>query len=83
MYDLIPRLIYSLLTLYMLLIMLRWLGPWISIDVEAGRLRWIPRLTDPLLAKIRKTVPVMGPFDVAPPAALMGVWLVRLILTGA
>lgn len=67
----------DLLTLYMLIILLRWFGPWLSLDLEEGRLRWIPPLADPLIGRLRKILPPMGPVDFGPIAALVTVWLVR------
>ena len=77
--DMIPRALYSLLTLYMLLVLLRWFGPWLSLPVEEGRFRWISRLTDPLIDSARRILPPMGPVDFAPIAALLAVWFAREI----
>ena len=63
----------------MMLILLRWFGPWLSLDVEGGRLRWIARLTDPLITRIRRILPNMGPFGFGPMAALFLVWFVRVL----
>lgn len=76
-----PEIIYrataSVLTLYMLLILLRWFGPWLSLDVEGGPLRWVSRLTDPLIKRLRRAIPPLGPADFGPLAALLLVWLLR------
>lgn len=81
-----PELLYrataSALTLYMLLILLRWFGPWLSLDVEHGSMRWISRLTDPLITRLRRVVPPLGPADFGPLAALLLVWLVRELSLG-
>lgn len=71
--------VYNILTLYMLMILLRWLGAWISLDVASGRLRFISLGTDPLITKMRKLFPSMGPFDFGPISALVMVWLIREI----
>ncbi len=76
------RVANSLFTLYMLAILLRWLGPWLSLEVESGRLRWIARLTDPLISRIRRLLPAMGPVDFSPFAALMAIWFVREVAKG-
>lgn len=76
------RVANSLFTLYMLAILLRWLGPWLSLEVESGRLRWIARLTDPLVNRIRRLLPPMGPVDIGPFVALMAIWFVREIAKG-
>ena len=74
------NLIGAALTLYMLAILLRWLGPWIDLDFHRGPARWIPKLTDPLINFIRKRLPPLGPMDWAPLAAVMLVWIVRLLV---
>ena len=72
--------VYVFFTLYMMLILLRWFGPWISFDLDAGRLRWTTRLTDPPIAKVRRILPPMGPFDIGPLAVLMCAWFSREVL---
>ena len=77
--DLYVRIAYSVLTLYMMLILMRWIGPRLSMDVTSGRLAWIARLTDPLITRLRRVLPHMGPIDFGPIAALVLVWFVRIL----
>lgn len=77
--DLYLRIAHSVLTLYMMLILLRWFGPWMSLEVTAGRLAWVGRLTDPLITRLRKVLPHMGPVDFGPLAALVLIWFVRIL----
>ena len=77
---LILTVIGNALTLYMLAILLRWIAPWLEIDLHAKYLRWIPRITDPLIELMRRLLPPMGPMDWAPIAAVAAVWIIRLIL---
>lgn len=77
--DLYLRITYTLLTLYMMLILLRWIGSALSLDFESRRWSWILRLTDPLIERLREALPNMGPFDFAPVAALFIVWFVRIL----
>ncbi len=81
-HDLVARVLYAALTLYKIAIILRWLGGWLELEVEFGRLRPIARITDPLINRLRNILPVMGPFDFGPIAALVLVWVVRMLLTG-
>lgn len=72
----------SALTLYMLAIVVRWAAPWLEFDLGRGYWRLIPRMTDPLLERLRKKLPPLGTMDWAPIAALFLVWVIRLILVG-
>jgi YggT family protein len=80
--DVLGRTVNSLLTIYMVLILVRWLAPWLQLDVEGRRFRWAWRLTDPLIGVMRRVLPRMGPLDFGPIAALFVVWIVRIIATG-
>ena len=71
--------IYSGITLYMLLVLIRWFGPHLELDFYDTRLRWIARAVDPLLRFIRRVVPPMGPFDVGPLVAVLFLWFVRTV----
>ena len=78
--NLYMRLVHSGLTLYMILILLRWVGAWMGLDMEGGRLRWIGLVTDPLIDRLRKLLPGMGPFDFGPLAALVLIWFLRTLI---
>ena len=73
------RAVFSGFTLYMLAILLRWFGPWIQLDLESKRLRWIARITDPLIRRVRHALPETGPIALGPLFALLLVWLVRQV----
>jgi YggT family protein len=75
--DVLERAVYNLLTLYMLALILRWLGAWIGLEMEFGRWRFLARITDPVLNRVRKILPSMGPVDFAPLATLFFVWIFR------
>lgn len=75
-------LIYSALTLYMMALLLRWLGPWLELEFQGPLLGLIPRITDPLIQLMRRMLPPMGPIDFAPLAAVISVFIVRLVLVG-
>ncbi|MCH7960410.1 MAG: YggT family protein [Candidatus Hydrogenedentes bacterium] len=75
--EYILRAAYSGGTLYMMLILLRSIGPALGQDVTGGRMAWVSKLTDPLITRLRKVLPSMGPADFAPVASLLLVWLLR------
>jgi len=68
------------LTLYMMAILLTWVAPFLELDLRRGWLRVVPRVTEPLIRLMRRALPPMGPLDWSPIAALMVVWVVRLLL---
>ncbi len=78
--GLVQALVYSAITLYMMLILLRWTSPFLSINMNQSWLRWIPSLTDPLLNLIRRTLPPMGFADWTPVAALLILWVIRVLV---
>jgi len=81
--EIAARAAYSICTLYMMLILLRWLGGWFGFETEFGRWRWIARVTDPLIDRLRSVLPNLGPMDFGPIAALLLVWFARTLLVGA
>ncbi len=73
----------SALTLYMMVILLRWTASWLELDLRSPRWKWISQAADPLLGWLRKMLaPMGGGFDWAPPAALLGLWVVRVACAG-
>ncbi len=68
------------ITLYMLAILLCWTAPWLELDLRQGRLSFVGRICDPVLERLRKVLPAMGPMDWAPPVALMVLWVIRIML---
>lgn len=75
--DILERAVYNLLTLYMLAVILRWLGAWIGLEMEYGRWKFVARITDPVLNRVRNILPSMGPVDFSPLATLFFVWIIR------
>jgi len=82
MLALIVRAVYAVGTLYMMAILLRWLGPWLDLDLYSRRLAWIRIITDPLINAIRGVLPTLGPMDFAPLIALLTVWIARTLVVG-
>ncbi len=73
-------LIGNIITLYMLVVLLYWTAPWLELNLHQGYWRLIPRAASPLVNSIRKVLPSMGPMDWSPLAAVMALWLLRLLL---
>lgn len=79
MIDLFVRGVNNAFTFYMLLILLRWTAPWLEFNLAAPRWRWIPQVTDPVVDKVRRLLPPMGPFDFGPIATIAGLWFLRYV----
>ena len=71
--------VFSLYTLYMLAILLRWFGPYLELDTDSGKWRFIGGITDPLINTIRGFLPQMGPVDLGPLFTLLFIWLLRQV----
>ncbi len=78
--EIILRVVGSGMTLYMMAILLRWLGPYLEVDLHSGRWSWLPRIADPPIKFFRRILPDMGPFDWSPIAALAAVFFARIVL---
>ncbi len=72
--------VYSAITLYMMAVLLRWTAPFISFDIYRRGLRIVPAITDPFLKLIRRALPPMGFADWSPVAALLMLWVLRVVL---
>lgn len=81
--ELAARIIASGITLYMMLVILRWMGPALEIELDTPRRAWVRRLTDPPIGLARRAIgQVMGPFDWAPVAVLFALWILRILTAG-
>ena len=78
--EILQRIIGSVLTLYMLALTLRWVAPFIELDLHNKKLSWIPRITDLFIKLVRQVMPDLGPVDLSPAIAIIGVWFVRLVV---
>ena len=77
---LIARIVYAIATLYMILVILRWFGPRLEFDLSGPRWRFVRPVVDVPLARLRTVVPSLGPWDPAPIALLLLVWVIRSIV---
>lgn len=77
--QLYSRIVYSLVTLYMLIILLRWASPILHIELDVGRMAWLKKSTDPVIDAMRKIFPPIGPIDMSPAAVLLVLWFLRTL----
>lgn len=76
------HLIGGAITLYMLLIALRWFAPYLEFDLAPPSRRWM-NIADPPIELARRLIgQTAGPFDWAPIAVLLVLWIIRVILAG-
>ena len=77
---LFSRIIYSIFTLYMLAVIVRWAAPFLHIELEVGRMARLKKITEPLLNQMRKIVKPSGFFDFSPLALLFVLWFLRTLI---
>ncbi len=86
--DIVGRAANVAFTLYMMALLLRMLAPYLEVDMDNPRVRWICLLTDPLvrsmraIAKEKLMLPSFGVLDYGPMLALFVVWIARAIVVG-
>ncbi|MCX5759826.1 MAG: YggT family protein [Candidatus Hydrogenedentes bacterium] len=86
--DVAGRAVNAAFTLYMMALLLRWLAPYLQVDMDNHRVRWICRLTDPLIRSMRAIatdklmLPRFSALDYGPMLALFVVWIARAIVVG-
>jgi YggT family protein len=80
---LLSRTIGLVFSLYSLAIILRAFLPWFGVGYYHPVLRFCVRVTEPLLAPLRRVVPSVGGLDLTPMVALLALWLVEMALRRA
>lgn len=70
------------ITFAMLLVAVRWFAPYLELDLSLPSRRWIAVVDPPIDLARRLLGQTMGPFDWAPVAVLLCLWVARLILAG-
>src|SRR5262249_43857498 len=78
----IGYLAFGLLGLYTLAIFVRILFLWISISYGNRFMRFLFRLTEPLLGPLRRSIRPVGMFDISPIVAFLILWLCQIMVAG-
>jgi len=78
----IGYLAFGLLGLYTLAIFVRILFLWISISYGNRFMRFLFRLTEPLLGPLRRSIRPVGMFDISPIVAFLILWLCQILVAG-
>ena len=69
-----------LLSAYTWMIIIRALVSWVSPDPFNPIMIFLTRATDPLLQPFRRIIPMLGPIDISPMAALLVLQALQLFL---
>ena len=78
----IGYLIFGCLGLYTLTIFIRIIFSWGTMSYSNRLMRFMIRITEPLLATLRRTIKPVGMFDITPLVAFLIVWLCQLVVAG-
>lgn len=73
-----------MLGLFLLLVIVRALLSWVSPDPYNPIVRFLYNVTEPLLYRVRRTVPaVVGGIDLSPLIVIAGIYFLRVFLVGS
>ncbi len=73
-------LVQFLFDLYIIILLARTFLSWVQVDPQNPIVNLINRLTEPLLAPIRRMLPQSGALDFSPLAALIVVWVAEQVV---
>jgi len=74
------RIINIVFTLYSFAIIARSLLPWFRVDPYHPAVQFLIQITEPLLAPIRRSIPIIGGLDFSPMVALLILWFIEQLL---
>lgn len=80
--PLVGYILYGLVSLYFLVIFLRVIFSWVTLSYSNRFMRFVVNATEPLLGPLRRSIPLMGGFDVSPMIAFLIVWVVQAAIAG-
>ncbi|MDX6290372.1 MAG: YggT family protein [Blastocatellia bacterium] len=75
-------LLFGFLGLYTLAIFIRIILSFVAVGYGNPLMRFLYRITEPLLAPLRRTIPPVGMFDVSPIVAFVILWLCQAAVGG-
>lgn len=80
--PIIGYVLYGLLGFYSLLIFIRIVFSWVTISYSNRLMRFMVNATEPLLRPLRRTIPLVGSFDISPIFAFVILWLLQAAVAG-
>ena len=75
-------LVFLLLDFYSFVLFVTVVLSWLQLSPDNPVVRFMTRLTEPVLAPIRERLPTMGGFDLSPMLVLLGIQLLKRLLGG-
>ena len=75
-------LVFGLLSLYTLVIFVRIIFSWVGMSYANSWMRFIVKITEPLLAPLRHRIPPVGMFDVSAIVAFIILWVCKAAVAG-
>jgi YggT family protein len=75
--PIIGYVLYGLVSLYILMIFIRIVFSWGMASYSNRVMRFLVDLTEPMLAPLRRMVPLVGNFDISPIVAFIILWLLQ------
>ncbi|HEV8427255.1 MAG TPA: YggT family protein [Pyrinomonadaceae bacterium] len=72
----------GLISIYMLLVIIRVIFSWGMLSYSNRIMRFLIDVTEPLLGPLRRTIPLLGQFDISPIVALLLLWLLQAAVGG-
>ena len=80
--PMIGYVLYGLLSLYSLLIFVRVIFSWVTVSYSNRFMRFLVNATEPLLGPLRRSLPLLGGFDLSPIIAFFVVWMLQAAVAG-
>jgi YggT family protein len=74
--------LYGLISVYILLIFMRIIFSWGMVSYSNRLMRFLVKMTEPLLGPLRRMLPTLGPFDISPIVAFLILWLFQQAIAG-
>jgi YggT family protein len=80
--PMIGYVLYGLLSFYSLLIFVRVIFSWVTVSYSNRLMHFLVNATEPLLGPLRRSLPLLGGFDLSPIIAFVVVWMLQAAVAG-
>jgi len=78
----IANLLRLIADVYALVLIARVVVSWLPVDPDSTAIRYLYQITEPVLAPIRRVLPVLGGFDFSPLVALLLLEWIKILVVG-